>query len=142
MLLLAEARARIDDLPKVMVRLAARRLPAAVRDDYLIDWESNLLVALNDSTARHPLTRFIKSLRFGASLLFTTRRVRREIRRAERAERKLRTRPSRRGRHVVVRPATATLTISSGTVDGSLTGTGTLTASATVAGPPDKLGGP
>lgn len=74
-----EARARVDDLPAVILKVALRRLPEEVREFYRVDWESNLLAALHDSTVRYPVTRAFKSLGFAWSLALSTRRIRREL---------------------------------------------------------------
>ncbi|WP_331761227.1 hypothetical protein OG225_42870 (plasmid) [Nocardia sp. NBC_01377] len=74
-----EARARIDDLPKTMLRLAARQLPADEREKWLIDWESNLLIPLLTETERYPLTRFLRSWRFGFDLMLHATRIRAEL---------------------------------------------------------------
>ncbi len=74
-----EARARVDDLPQVILAFALRRLPEDLRDSYRADWEGNLLAALHDSTIRYPATRVWKSLLFSGSLMISVRRVRKEF---------------------------------------------------------------
>jgi death-on-curing family protein len=73
-----ELRARVDDLPVLFVRLALRQLPEDMRAYYEPDWIGNVLAAFNDETAKYPVTRFVRSFRFGFSLLLGSRQIRKE----------------------------------------------------------------
>lgn len=73
-----ELRARVDDLPAVIMELALRRMPEDIREQYRPDWEGNLLVAFNDANSRYPVTRMFKSIGFAASLFCAAGRVRKE----------------------------------------------------------------
>lgn len=75
-----EIRARVDDLPAVIMELALRRMPKDMREHYRPDWEGNLLVAFNDANSRYPVTRMFKSIGFAASLFCAAGRVRKETR--------------------------------------------------------------
>ncbi|MGO9381185.1 MAG: hypothetical protein ACLP4W_03605 [Mycobacterium sp.] len=79
-----ELRARVDDLPVLFVRLALRLLPEDMRAYYKPDWEGNLLAAFNDETAKYPVTRFVRSFKFGFSLLLGSRQIRKETKVRER----------------------------------------------------------
>lgn len=73
-----ELRARVDDLPVLFVRLALLLLPEDMRAYYKPDWEGNQLAAFNDETAKYPVTRFVRSFKFGFSLLLGSRQIRKE----------------------------------------------------------------
>ncbi|MDR3661839.1 MAG: hypothetical protein P4L86_15900 [Mycobacterium sp.] len=73
-----ELRARVDDLPVLFVRLALRQLPEDMRAYYEPDWMGNALAAFNDETAKYPVSRFVRSFRFGFSLLVGARQIRKE----------------------------------------------------------------
>jgi len=68
-----EFRARCDDVPEWILGRALKRLPEDVRESYRVDWESNLLAVLNDSTTRYPVARVLKSVRFAFALATSVR---------------------------------------------------------------------
>ncbi|MDT5258442.1 MAG: hypothetical protein QOD10_3522 [Mycobacterium sp.] len=66
-----EVRARIDDIPAVLVELALRLAPEAQRDFLRVDWVDNLLVAFDEKNARYPAARLVRSLPFVLPLFGT-----------------------------------------------------------------------
>jgi hypothetical protein len=105
-----EMRARLDDIPAVLVALALRLAPADRRDFLRADWVDNLLVAFDEKNARYPVSRILRSLPFVLPLFGTAtvlrgraRAVRRQAEQDEKLER-LAVRPVGIGEQVV-RPA-------------------------------------
>lgn len=66
-----EMRARLDDIPAVLVALALRLAPADRRDFLRADWVDNLLVAFDEKNARYPAARLVRSLPFVLPLFGT-----------------------------------------------------------------------
>jgi len=73
-----ELRARLDDIPALLVTLALWCLPEDQREFYRPDWEGSLLVAFNEKNDRYPVTKVLKTLSFVAPLFFAARTIRRE----------------------------------------------------------------
>jgi len=108
-----EMRARIDDVPALLVGVALRLAPAGHRNFLREDWVDNLLVAFDEETARYPMARLVRSLLFvlplfgfSAKLRWKTRALRRQGEQDEQLERLL---PAQR-RDMVISPAPATAT--------------------------------
>lgn len=59
-----EMRARIDDVPALLVGLALRLAPPGHREFLRDDWVDNLLVAFDEKTTRYPASRLVRSLLF------------------------------------------------------------------------------
>jgi hypothetical protein len=78
-----ELRTRIDRLAGCFARLAARRLPPDIQDDYRPDYEGALLAAFYDETAGVPVTRFFKAIWVGASFWLGAGRIRKETKLAQ-----------------------------------------------------------
>lgn len=70
-----ELQGQMEQLPHRILRLAARRLPPALRTQYFEDWEAELDYILRRHDAR-PITRLLLGFRFAASLLRGARRLR------------------------------------------------------------------
>jgi hypothetical protein len=70
-----ELQGQAEQLPHRILRLAARRLPSALRTQYSEDWEAELDHILKRHDAR-PITRLLLGFRFAASLLRGARRLR------------------------------------------------------------------
>lgn len=70
-----ELQGQMDQLPHRILRLAARRLPPALRTQYFEDWEAELDYILRRHDAR-PITRLLLGFRFATSLLRGARRLR------------------------------------------------------------------
>jgi hypothetical protein len=70
-----ELQGQTEQLPHRILRLAARRLPPALRAQYSEDWEAELDHILNRHDAR-PITRLLLGFRFATSLLRGARRLR------------------------------------------------------------------
>ena len=66
-----EMRARLDDIPAVLVALAVRLAPADQREFLRVDWVDNLLVAFDENNARYPVSRIFRSLPFVLPLFGT-----------------------------------------------------------------------
>jgi hypothetical protein len=73
----AEAQARLEDAPDLLIRLAARVLPADDRADFLSHAASDLEVINAD--ARHPVTRMVKTLSYGFWILLRSPLIRLEL---------------------------------------------------------------
>jgi hypothetical protein len=73
-----EARTRLDRLPHALIRLAARRAPAEIRDELGAEWAAELHEILRGAEAR-PITRLVIGLHYAASLLGVARRVGRQL---------------------------------------------------------------
>lgn len=71
-----EMRARLDDIPALLIELALRLLPPEQRDFYRVDWVDNLLVAFDEQNARYPLMRLLRSVPFVMPLFLVARRIR------------------------------------------------------------------
>jgi hypothetical protein len=86
-----EMRARLDDIPAVLVALALHLAPAHQREVLREDWVDNLLVAFDEKNARYPVTRLFLSVPFVLPLFGMATRLRTQARavrrRAERDER-------------------------------------------------------
>jgi hypothetical protein len=63
-----EVRVRLDRFPAAVIRLAARRLPASIRDDWIDEWLAELRFILRGAEAL-PITRLVRGTRFAGSLL-------------------------------------------------------------------------
>jgi hypothetical protein len=63
-----EVRSRLDRLPHVLLRLAAWRLPAELREDRLAEWTGELHQFLRGTEAL-PVTRLVRGIRYAAGLL-------------------------------------------------------------------------
>lgn len=70
-----ELQGQVGQLPHRILRLAARRLPPALRTRYFEEWEADLNHILHRHEAR-PITRLLLGFRFAASLLRGARRLR------------------------------------------------------------------
>jgi hypothetical protein len=70
-----ELQGQVEQLPHRVLRLAARRLPPALRTQYFEDWEAELDHILKRHEAR-PITRLLLGFRFATSLLRGARRLR------------------------------------------------------------------
>jgi hypothetical protein len=70
-----ELQGQAEQLPHRILRLAARRLPSALRSQYSEDWEAELDHILKRHDAR-PITRLLLGFRFATSLLRGARRLR------------------------------------------------------------------
>lgn len=73
-----EARARLDQIPLTLLRLAIHRLPERLREEVGQDWWAELDHILHRAQL-YPVTRLIVGIRFSASLLFKAPSVAREI---------------------------------------------------------------
>ncbi|MFY1698520.1 hypothetical protein [Solwaraspora sp. WMMA2101] len=73
-----EVRTRLDQLPHALVRLAARRMPASMRDELLEEWQGELYEFLHGAEAM-PVTRLVRGLRYATGLLWTTPKVARAL---------------------------------------------------------------
>lgn len=73
-----ELRARLDDIPALLVTLALRCLPENQREFFRPDWEGSLLVAFNEKNGRYPVTKVFKTLAFVFPLFLSARAIRRE----------------------------------------------------------------
>lgn len=73
-----EVRARLDQIPLTLLRLAVRRLPERLREEFGQDWWAELDHILHRAQL-YPVTRFIVGIRFSASLLFKAPSVAREL---------------------------------------------------------------
>ncbi|WP_212824272.1 DUF4407 domain-containing protein [Polymorphospora rubra] len=74
-----EVRGRLDQVPFQLLRLAARRLPAQLRNDiYLHEWMPELHHILRREEAK-PITRLYHGLRFAAGLLRSGPQIAREL---------------------------------------------------------------
>ncbi|MEV0729286.1 tetratricopeptide repeat protein [Polymorphospora sp. NPDC050346] len=77
-----EIRGRLEQLPELPVRLAARRLPRQIpreiRDDQVAEWLAVLHDILHDTELR-PVTRLCRGLRHGLGVLRTARTIGREL---------------------------------------------------------------
>jgi hypothetical protein len=58
-------------VPRALIRLAARHLPAGMRADRTEEWEAEL-AAIAGQTEGLPLTRFVRGLRYASSLFLHT----------------------------------------------------------------------
>jgi hypothetical protein len=63
-----EVRTRLDRLPYVLIRVAALRVPGAVRSDLTSEWDAELDFILH-GTEDLPLTRLLRGVNFSADLL-------------------------------------------------------------------------
>lgn len=70
-----ELQGQVELLPHWILRLAARRLPRALRARYFEDWEAELDYIVKWHDAR-PITRLLLGFRFATSLLRGARRLR------------------------------------------------------------------
>jgi hypothetical protein len=66
-LLSEEMRGRLDEIPHRLLRLAARRLPATIREETLREWYGELHEILRGAQAR-PVTRLIRGTRYATGL--------------------------------------------------------------------------
>ena len=73
-------RARLDDIPAVLVAVALRLAPADQREFLRVDWVDNLLVAFDEKNARYPVSRIVRSLWFVLPLFGTAMGLRRQAR--------------------------------------------------------------
>lgn len=64
----AEVRTRLDGLPYMLIRLAARRIPRTDRNDLTDEWQAELDFVLH-GTEGLPLTRLLRGVLFSADLL-------------------------------------------------------------------------
>src|SRR5947209_13988964 len=70
-----ELQGQAEQLPHRILRLAAHRLPTAIRTQYSEDWEAELDHILKRHDAR-PITRLLLGFRFATSLLGGARQLR------------------------------------------------------------------
>lgn len=75
----AEVVGRLERLPLLLLRLAARRLPKSIRRGQLEEWHANLLDEICPDTPGLPVTRLARGLRFAASALWGARRLARAV---------------------------------------------------------------
>jgi hypothetical protein len=73
-----EIRSRLDGFPRALVRLAARRLSAELREDRLNEWTGELNEFLNGTEAR-PVTRLVRGIHYAAGLLYAAPRIDRAV---------------------------------------------------------------
>lgn len=77
-LLSEEVRDRLDELPEWLLRLAAQRLPADLREDRLAEWRGELHQFLRGAEAR-PVTRLVRGVRYATGLLHVASRIGRAV---------------------------------------------------------------
>jgi hypothetical protein len=63
-----EACTRLGRIPFALIRLAARRVPAGMREDLAAEWTAELEFVLT-GTDGMPLTRLVRGIRYSAGLL-------------------------------------------------------------------------
>lgn len=78
-MLQAEAVGRLERLPLLLLRLAARRLPRNTRAAQLEEWSANLLDEVYAATPGLPITRLFRGLAFSTSAWWGARKLARAI---------------------------------------------------------------
>jgi transcriptional regulator with XRE-family HTH domain len=73
-----EAEGWLFRVPPWLLRLASRRVPAAVRDDLYEEWTAELQIILRD-TADRPLTRLVRGTQYALGFLLTSRQIARAL---------------------------------------------------------------
>jgi hypothetical protein len=73
-----ELRGRLDRLPRALIALAARRVPAEARADLHEEWTAELHEILRGAEAL-PITRLVRGTRYAAGLLRTARVIGRQL---------------------------------------------------------------
>lgn len=105
-----EMRARLEEIPAILVALALRLAPAEQRDRLRVDWVDNLLIAFDEKNARYPVSRILRALPFVLPLFGTAAELRsqaRGIRRRAEHDEKLERVPE----PLVIRPAPAVISL-------------------------------
>lgn len=74
-----EFRSRVEDLPEVITRLAARCIPEGRRDLCLQMWTETILGELLAKTARYPTERLVRCLPFAVTLALEVLEVRHDL---------------------------------------------------------------
>jgi|HubBroStandDraft_6_1064221.scaffolds.fasta_scaffold584242_1 hypothetical protein len=65
---------RLAGLPKQLIHIAARRLPAPIREEYLEEWLGELDYVLRETDGL-PVARLIRGTRYAAGVLFAVRAI-------------------------------------------------------------------
>ncbi len=74
-----EAGTRLERLPLLILRLAARRLPLVMRASQLEEWCANVIDEIHPTSLGLPLTRLVRGCTFALSAWYGARRLAREV---------------------------------------------------------------